>query len=128
MGFDGSHTNFYSVKEVVLTCLKQHGQRHSCGAYERKIAESLNIFPRRFSFSLNRQEEFTHGHLSIILVKLRKEPGFQVNPRTNGAIKKARKSIKSYPLMGADEKSDHNNTVVYHVANLRPEVIDVLIW
>ena len=39
----------------------------------------------------------------VILVELRKELGFQVNPRFDGADGKTLKPFKGQPLKGADE-------------------------
>jgi len=86
MGFDNSHMNFHSVKEVMPTSLKQYGQEHVCGAHEREVSKALNVFPHRFSSFLDRQEEFIHGHLGVILVESREELGFQVNPEVDGAV------------------------------------------
>jgi len=61
--------------------------------------EPLNVFPYRFSSFLDRREEFVYGYLRVILVELREEPYFQVNPRIDGAVGKASKPIKGYPLM-----------------------------
>jgi len=85
------------------TCLKQHGQRHACGAHGRKIVKSLNVFPYGFSSFLNCREELVDGHLGAILVELREEQSFQVNPRIDGAIRKAHKPMKGYPIKVADE-------------------------
>ena len=98
MGFDSSHTNFYSVKKVVSACLRQHRHGHARGAHEGEIAEPLNVFPRGFSAFLNRREELIHGHLGVILVKSRKESGFQINLRIDGALGKAPELIKGYSL------------------------------
>ena len=66
------------------TCLKQYGKRHGYGAYIRKIVKSLNIFSQRFSSFLDRRKELIYGHLGVILVKWRKEPNFQVDPKCEG--------------------------------------------
>ena len=100
---NGSHTNFYLVEEVVPTCLKQHRQGHACGAHEREIAKLLNVFLHRFSSFLDYREKLIHGHLSVILVKSRKEPGFQVDPRIDRAVGKAYEPVKGYSFKSADE-------------------------
>jgi len=44
MGFDSSHTNLYSVEEIVPTRLKQHGQGHAYGAHERERLRNLSMY------------------------------------------------------------------------------------
>jgi len=44
IGFNNSHTNFYSVEKIVTTCLKQRGQGHACGAHERERLQNLSMY------------------------------------------------------------------------------------
>jgi len=76
---------------------EQHGQGHAGGAHEREVAESLNVFLHGFSSFLNCRKEFIFDYLGVILVELRKQLGFQVNPRIDRAIGKAPKPVKDYP-------------------------------
>jgi len=96
MGFDGSHMNFYSVEKVVLICLKQHKQGHTCGAYKRDCRISQCI-PAWILLFLNHREELIHGHFGVILIKLRKEPGFHIDPRIDGVIEKASEPVRLLP-------------------------------
>jgi len=77
--------------------------RECLRAHEGEITESLDVFPHGFSSFLNRREELVHSYLSFILIKSRKEPGFQVNPRVDGAVRKAPGLIKGYLLKGVDQ-------------------------
>jgi len=43
-------------------------------------------------------EEFAYGHLGIILIESREKPGFQVNPRIDGAAGQTPEPIKGHPL------------------------------
>ena len=96
--------------------LEQHGQRHAYRAHEKKIAKALNVVPYRFSSFLNRLEELVHGHLSVILIESRKEPGFQVHPRIDEVTWKASEPVKGYLLDGADEQSGHDSIIIYYIA------------
>jgi len=125
MGFDSSHTNFHSIEEVVLTCLKQHEQRHACGAQEREIMESLNILRHRFSSLLDHCKELVHCYLDIILVEWEEKPSFQVNP--DGAAGQAPKPIRGHPFKGANEKSSCDGIIINYIIGLRSEVIDMLV-
>jgi len=49
-----------------------------------------------FSSFLVSGKEFTHDYLGIILIELGEEPGFQVNPRVNRAVRKTPKPVKGY--------------------------------
>jgi len=69
----------------------------------REIAEPLDVFLHGFSSFLNHREKLIHGHLGVILVKSRKNLGFQVNPRIDGADGKAPEPIKGHSLKGANE-------------------------
>jgi len=73
---NGSYANFQLVETVVPTCLKQDGQRQACMAQKKKVVKPLCNPLQVFSL-LSRREEFIHSNLDIILVKSRKEPGFQ---------------------------------------------------
>jgi len=72
-------------------------------AHKRKVVEPLNVFPHRFSSFLDRRDELVHSHLGVILIESREEPGFQVNPKIDGAAGQAPGPIKGYPLKGANE-------------------------
>jgi len=63
----------------------------------------LNVFQYGFSSFLDRRKKLVHGHFGVILVKLREEPGFQVNPGIDGAVGKAPEPIKGYPLKSSNE-------------------------
>jgi len=80
-----------------------NGQWHASGAHEREVVKSLNVFSHILSSFLDRQEELVYGHLGVILIESREKPGFQVNPRIDGATGQAPELIKGYPLKGADE-------------------------
>ena len=67
-------------------------------AQKRKIVKSLYIVSYGLSFFLDSGKDFAHGYLSIILIELREEPGFQVNPCFNGVRKETPKLIKGYPV------------------------------
>ena len=41
----------------------------------REVAEPLDVFPHEFSSFLDRREEFVYGHLGVILIESREEPG-----------------------------------------------------
>jgi len=128
VGFDGSHANFYLVEKVMLTCLKQHRQWHTCRAHERKVVESLYAIPYKFSSFLDRRKEFAHGHLGIILVESGEESGFQVEPRIDRVRRETPEPIKGYPLECANEQSGHDTIITYYITGWRLEVVNVLIW
>jgi len=60
--------------------------------------EYLYIVLDIFSSSLDSREELVHGNLSVILIELREESGFQVNLRIDGAAWKASNKSKATPL------------------------------
>ena len=117
MGFDGAHANFHFVEKVMPTHLKQHRQRHTCRAQERKIVKSLYVIQYIFSSFLNCRKECVHGHLGIILIESREESGFQVEPGINGVREKTPEPIKGYFLQSANEQSGYDSIITYYITD-----------
>jgi len=51
----------------------------------REVTKPFNIFPYEFSFFLDYREELVYSYFNVILIELREELSFKVNPRINRA-------------------------------------------